>query len=97
MALAKTVTKMWPSPNMLGINLTVTDDDRPDLGPGVQIVINTTISRNYVKGQDFPNKLRNEIGAEAQALIDNYKDLRADYDKPAYGTKVSQIDDALIL
>lgn len=97
MALAKTVSKMFPTPNTIGINLIVTDDDRPDLGAGTQVVINKIISRNYVKGQDLPNKLRDEIGAEAQTLIDNYKDLRADYDKSAYGTKVTQIDNALTL
>lgn len=97
MALTKTVTKMFPTPNTIGINLVVTDDDRPDLGAGAQVVISTTIARNYVKGQDMPNKVRDEIGWEAQTLIDEYKDLRADYDKPAYGTKVGQIDGGLTL
>lgn len=97
MSLAKTVTKMFPTPNTLGINLIVTDDDRPDLGPGERVVISKTISRNHVKSQDMPVKIATEIGKEAQALIDNYKSLRSDYDKEAYQTKVTQIDNALTL
>lgn len=97
MSLAKTVTKMFPTPNTLGINLIVTDDDRPDLGPGERVVINKTISRNYVKGQDMPVKIATEIGNEAQTLINSYKNLKSDYDKEAYQTKVTQIDNALTL
>lgn len=97
MGLAKTVTRMFPTENRIGINFTLTDNDRPDLGPGAQVVVAAVISRNYVKGQDIPNELRDEIGREAQALIDRYKDLRGDYDKPAYQTKVNQIDGALTL
>lgn len=97
MALAKTLTKMFPTPNDVGINLIVTDNDRPDLGTGEQVVISETISRNYVKGQDMPNKIRDDIGEVAQRLIDDYKSQRAEYDKVAYQTKVNQIDGALTL
>lgn len=97
MTLAKTVTKMWPDENRLGINLVITDDDRPDLGAGAQVVIRKTISRQYVSGEDMTNKVRDEIGNEAQGLIDKYKALRVKYDKPAYAIKVTQIDNALTL
>lgn len=97
MALAKTVTRMFPTENLIGINFTLTNDDRPDLGAGAQVVIGKVISRNYIKGQDIPNELRDSMGKEVQALIDKYKDLRVDYDKPAYQTKVNQINGALTL
>lgn len=97
MALAKTVTRMFPTENLIGINFVLTDDDRPDLGAGAQVVVQKTISRNYVKGQDIPNEIRDAIGNEAQALINKYKDLRADYDREGYQTKVNQIDNALTL
>ena len=97
MALAKTVTKMFPTPNRVGIKLIVTDDDRPDLGVGVKVVINITISRNYVRGQDMPNVIRDDIGNEAQKRINEYKSLRADFDRAGYQTKVTQIDNALTI
>jgi len=95
--LSKTVTKMWPDGNYVGLNLIVTDDDRPDLGPGAQVVINKVVKRQYVKGQDMTNEVRDEIGNEAQDLINKYKSLKAKYDNPIYGQKVSQIDGALTL
>lgn len=100
MALAKTLTKMFPTPNRIGINLIVTDDDRPELEPvgaGAKIVISKTISRSYVRGWDMPNKIRDDIGEEAQRFIDDYKSRRAEYDKAAYQTKVNQINGALAL
>lgn len=38
MALAKTLTKMFPTDNEIGIHLILTDDDRLDLGAGEQVV-----------------------------------------------------------
>ena len=97
MALAKTVTKMFPTENRVGINLVLTDDDRPDLGTGAQVVINKTIQRQYIAGQGMANKVRDEIGLEAQGLIDRYKTLKARFDNSTYGTKVNQINNALTL
>ena len=95
--LAKTVTKMFPTASTVGIHLVVTDDDRPDLGEGVQVVINTVVSEQYVAGEDMANEVRDKIGERAQKLIKKYKDLRAVYDKETYDTKVGQIEGALTL
>lgn len=92
MALTKTVTKMFPTESLVGINLVITDDDRPDLGTGVQVVLSTVISEQHVAGEDVTNETRDKIGARAQVLIDKYKVLRARYDNEIYGTKVAQID-----
>lgn len=90
-------TKMWPDENHVGMNLVVTDDDRPDLGAGAQVVIDDAITRQYVKGVDISNETRDEIGNEAQGLIDKYKELRALYDKQVYTDKITQIIGALSL
>lgn len=97
MALTKTVTKMWPDKNWVGLVLVVTDDNRADLGIGAQEVINATVKRQFVKGTDMTNTIRDELGADAQALIDKYKDERALYDNATYTTKIAQIDGALTL
>lgn len=97
MALEKTVTKMWPTENEVGINLTLTDNDRPDLGEGVQVVRNRTFKANIPTDADMSDEVQQELGKKAQATIDNYKKLRAKYDKPAYGTKVTQISNNLTL
>jgi hypothetical protein len=94
--LAKTVTKMFPTANRIGFHLVVTDDDRPDLGPGAQIVISKTYSANVPPG-DMANAVRDELGSQAQKDIDAYKSLRARYDNATYDTKVAQIDGALTL
>jgi hypothetical protein len=88
-------TKMWPDDNNIGMNLVLTDDQRPDLGAGAQVVIEKTIARQYVKGQDMSNETRDEIGNEAQALIDKYKERRTLYDKQVYTDKINQIIGAL--
>lgn len=95
--LAKTVTKMFPTASTVGLHLKVTDDDRPDLGEGVQVVISEVIAEQFVKDEDITNEVRDEIGKRAQAFIDDYKALRVLYDKTVYGTKINQISGALTL
>ena len=95
MALVATLTKMFPTENRVGIKLVLTDNDRSDLGTGAQVVINKTIQRQYVAGQGMANKARDEIGLEAQGLIDRYKTLKARFVNPVYDTKVAQIQTAL--
>lgn len=97
MAMAKTLTKMFPTENEIGIVLVLTDDDRPDLGTGARVVISETFKRNIPANADMTDKIQQELGLEAQAAIDRYKKLRAYYDKPAYGTKVNQINNNLNL
>lgn len=96
MSLTKTIIKMWPTENEMGIHLVITDNDRSDLGEGEQEVIKKTFSRNVPKG-NMANKVRDELGLEAQAEINRYKVLRARYDNPIYQTKVTQIDNNLKL
>jgi hypothetical protein len=90
-------TKMWPDENNVGINLVVTDNDRPDLGAGEQIVIEETISRQYVKGEDMTVDTATDIGNAAQALIDEYVAERVIYTKAIYQTRINQIVGALSL
>jgi len=95
--LAKTTMKMFPTASTVGMHFVLTDDDRPDLGEGAQVVISTNISEQFVPGEDIADETRNKIGARAQKLIDDYKVLRAVYDIAAYQTKITQIDGALVL
>lgn len=97
MALANNSSRLWPDENWVGLNLLITDDERPDLGTGAQPVISKTIKRQYVAGQDISNEVRDEIGNEAQALIDKYKSLKQRYDNPVYTQKIDQIIGALTL
>lgn len=97
MALTKVVTKMFPTPNTVGIHLVIKDDERPDLGPGEHIVIRHTISRNFDRSVGIVNKIRDEIGREAQEVIDEYKKCKAVYAAASYDEKVTQIDNALTL
>lgn len=100
MALANNSSRMWPDENWVGLNVVITDDDRPDLeplGPGAKVVINQVVKRQYVKGQDMANEVRDEIGIEAQGLIDKYKTLRNSYENAIYKTKTDQIIGALTL
>ena len=98
MALVATLTKMFPTENRVGIKLILTDNDRDDLepvGPGVKVVLTQTFSGQYVTGQDMANKVRDEIGRQAQEAIDKYKRLRAIFVNSVYDTKVAQIQGAL--
>lgn len=63
------------------------------------MVINETFTKNIPADADMSDKVQQSLalGEEAQAAIDNYKKLRAIYDKPVYQTKVTQIDNNLIL
>lgn len=100
MALAKTVKRMFPTENAIGIHLVLTDDDRLDLDPTVgmkHIVIDTIFKRGVPTNDDMSDKVQQELGKEAQAAIDLYKKLKARFVKPIYQTKVTQIDNNLTL
>ena len=96
MALAKTVTKMFPMDNEIGIILILTDDDRPDLGEGVQVVVKKTFKRNVDVKNVMLDAVQKELEKDAQKAIDDYKAIRARYDT-VYGDKISKIDTALKL
>lgn len=97
MNLAKTVKRMFPTENHVGIHLILTDADRPDLGEGAQVVVNETFTANIPFDTDLTNKTRQELGVKAQSAINRYKKLATYYAKPAYETKVEQIANALTL
>lgn len=94
---ANNSTRMWPGANNIGMNLIITDNNRPDLGEGEQVVINAQIKRQFVTGDDITDRIRDSIGEEAQERINSYKAERAIYDKPIYQTKIDQIKGALTL
>ena len=87
MALAKTVTKVFPNGGKVGIHLELKDD-------GV-VVIDRDFVDGFVKGETLPNSVRDAIGQAAQAAIDEYVENKAMYDAAAYDTVVSQIDNNL--
>ena len=95
MTLAKTVTKMFPTEDHVGIRLVLTDDARPDLGTGAQVVVNQIFKINVPIDADMALEAQKELGGQVQAAIDKYQRLRAIYVKPAYQTKVTQIDSKL--
>ena len=87
MALAKTVTKVFPNGGKVGIHLELKDD-------GV-VVIDRDFVDGFVKGETLPNSVRDAIGNAAQEAIDEYVSNKAMYDAAAYDTVVSQIDNNL--
>ncbi len=92
MALTKTVTKVFPSGGKLGIHLKLVDDSRP---VDEQTVIDRDFIDGFVPGQGMANNTRDAIGKAAQAAIDEYLSNKQTYNAGAYGTAVSQIDNAL--
>lgn len=95
--LAKTVTKTFPTENTVGMHLVLTDDARPDLGDGEQVVIDQDFSENFSPGEGIVNEVRDAIGGKIQAAIDEYKRKKTIYDAPTYETARTQIDNALTL
>ena len=93
--LSKTVTKAFPTLNHIGIHLRLTDDARPDLGPGVQTVIDTDFTEQFIPGSGMANTIRDAVGNAAQAAIDEYKKCRDVYTAAAFDTAVTQINNAL--
>lgn len=89
MALTKTVTKMFPTENTVGLHLKLEDD-------GVT-VIDQDFSEQFVSGEDIPNEVRDKIGSRMQEAIDKYKALKARFDSAKYETVRTQVDNALTL
>jgi len=92
--LTKTITKMFPTENTVGIHLKLVDDSRP---VDEQVVIDADFAENYSVGEDIPNKVRDKIGNRIQVAINRYKALKARFDNPKYETVRSQIDSNLTL
>lgn len=101
MALAKTVTKVFPTESRcsqtVGIRLVLTDDDRPDLGAGTHVVVDEPFTTVRETGTPPNTKDKTKIGQEAQAAIDKYKRCKSAFDSAAYETARTQIDGGLEL
>jgi hypothetical protein len=87
--LTKTVTKVFPTENTVGLHLTLKDDD--------VVVIDRDFVKNYAAGEDVPNDVRDAIGQEMQAEIDKYKILKSRFDSAKYETVRTQVDNNLNL
>lgn len=87
--LTKTVTKVFPTENKVGLHLELKDDD--------VVVINQNFIRDYSPEEGIVNKIRDSIGNEMQAAIDKYKKLKDRFNASAYETVRTQIDNNLTL
>ena len=92
--LSKTVTKVFPDANHVGLHLKLVDDTRD---PAEQTVIDKDYMHQWASGTDVPDEVKQEIGARMQVDIDAYKALSARYNAVAYDTAVSQVEAGLIL
>lgn len=91
MALLKTIQKTFPgSVHHMGLRLQLTDDDRADLGPGPQTVIDEVITENYSGGAPTP-AIITALTKEAQDRIDDYKTRRTRYTHPLYHDAIADI------
>ncbi len=87
--LTVTVTKVFPTPNHVGLHLELKDD-------GV-VVIDKDYMHQWASGTDVPDEVKQEIGARMQEDIDAYKALAARYNAAAYDTAASQVEAGLVL
>ncbi|MGD8787710.1 MAG: hypothetical protein PVJ60_09820 [Phycisphaerales bacterium] len=89
MALTKTVTKVFPTDNMVGMHLELKDD-------GV-VVIDRDFMENFTKGEGATNAVRDSIGLQMQKAIDEYKEAKTIFSSSKYETVRQQIDSNLQL
>ena len=89
MTLAKEVTKLFPTPNRIGMQLVLTDDSVEVLTKSYWKQFNPTGGATI--------KIKQKIAREMQADIDEYKRLRAIYDASAFDTAITQVSDGLNL
>ena len=95
--LTKSVTPIWPSKNSVGIRVVITDDDRADLGVGVQTVIDQTFSENFTEKLGLTIAIRDSLFKKAQKAIDRYRKNKALFRKAAYTVGVTWIETNLDL
>ncbi len=95
MTLGKSVSMVFPRKNHGGIRLILTDDNRPDLGPGVQTVIDEDIYENY--SGDITPQVIASLKKQAQKKIDDYRVLQAGNDDTDYQDAAATIDGQLDL
>ena len=92
--LSKTVTKVFPDANHVGLHLKLVDDTRD---PAEQTVIDKDYMHQWASGTDVPNEVKVELGKLMQADIDTYKALAVRYNAAAYDAAASQVEDGLNL
>ena len=90
MALAKTVTKIMPTKNQIGVHLKLEDDDHP-ITEGMVVVIYEDITDNYSDEPTVDN--RAEIAKRVQKKIDEYKSNKEMYLNPKYTNAVTWVSD----
>lgn len=89
MALVKTVTKVMPTKDMVGMHLKLEDDS--------VAVIDRDFMENFTKGQGATLAVKQAIGNAMQEAIDEYIEAKAMFDSTAYETARTQIDNGLDL
>lgn len=93
--LYKTVTKIFPTRDLVGYHLKLEDDDRPDLGTDKQVVIDHDFTESYTRGAGVTTSVRNSINNAMQRAVDNYKELKKEFKTTAYKNAETQISDNL--
>lgn len=92
--LTKTVTKVFPTANHVGLHLVIIDDTRE---PEDQVVINKDYMEQWATGTGVPSPVKVVIGKRMQKDINNYIGLKTRYDAPAYDQAATQVEDGLTL
>jgi len=90
MAYTKTITKIMPTTDQIGVHLKLEDDDHP-ITVGTVVVIDEDITDNFSGDLTIAN--RNELAKQVQGKINEYKKNKAVYLKVAYTTGVTWIND----
>lgn len=90
MALTKTITKIMPTKNQIGVHLKLEDDAHPDpLQTGNIVVIDEDITDNFSGDPTVDN--RAEIARKVQRRVNEYKVNKAMYLKAVYTNAVTWI------
>lgn len=89
MALTKTVSKVFPSENKVGLHLELKDDD--------VVVISKSYMVQFSKDEGVTDAIESEITKRMQADIDKYKMLKARFDNQKYDDARSNVEQSLIL
>lgn len=90
MALTKTITKIMPTKNQIGVHLKLEDNEHPIIA-GTVVVVDEDFTDNYSDEPTVQN--RAEIARKVQAKIDEYKRNKAIYLNSKYTNAVSWIKD----
>jgi len=96
MTLSVQTKKLFPDDNTMGINVVLTDDDRPDKGEGEQKIFDEDFRVNVAAGTtEISPDDQKTLEDEAQARINKYKELRGRYDNQDYKNVADAINSKL--